>query len=89
MNKKRADPPSLKAAQKLKATQACFFFLMGNLPLTGCEPCAVRGREDDGAGVCGPRIQNLSISSGSVRFSTLGKTISENEIHGKGGELRQ
>ena len=48
----------------------------------GCVSCAVRGRGDDGAGVCGPQIQILLITSDSVRFSSFGKTLFENEIHG-------
>jgi hypothetical protein len=50
-----------------------------------------RGREDGGAGIFGPQIQNLLIAGApdSVRFSTSGKIISESEIHGKGEELCQ
>ena len=44
----------------------------------------MRGRGDDGVGVCGPQIQILLITSDSVRFSSFGKTLFENEMHGNG-----
>jgi hypothetical protein len=40
---------------------------------TECVSCAVRvrGRGDDGVGVCGPQVQISLITSDSVRFSTF------------------
>jgi hypothetical protein len=53
------------------------------LYFVSCVSCTVRGRGDDGVGVFGPQVQiPFSTTSDSVRFSTFGKTLFENEIYG-------